>query len=119
MHVVDGLVGKRQLTAREDLDAVLVADGLARGAHHAADAVDLVAKELNAHGRFFLRGKHLDGVAVHTEQAGRVGGAGIGVAHAHQALRHLVKRNLLAHRKSGGLPIATLDRRHAAQQRAG
>ena len=30
MHVVDGLVGKRQLTAREDLDAVLVADGLAR-----------------------------------------------------------------------------------------
>ena len=30
MHVVDGLVGKRQLTAREDLDAVFVADGLAR-----------------------------------------------------------------------------------------
>ena len=30
MHVVDGLVGKRQLAAREDLDAVLVADGLAR-----------------------------------------------------------------------------------------
>ena len=30
MHVVDRLVGKRQLTAREDLDAVLVADGLAR-----------------------------------------------------------------------------------------
>ena len=30
MHVVDRIVGKRQLTAREDLDAVLVADGLAR-----------------------------------------------------------------------------------------
>ena len=30
MHVVDGLVGKRQLTAGEDLDAVLVADGLPR-----------------------------------------------------------------------------------------
>ena len=30
MHVVDGLIGKRQLTAGEDLDAVLVADGLAR-----------------------------------------------------------------------------------------
>ena len=30
MHVVDRLVGKRQLTAGEDLDAVLVADGLAR-----------------------------------------------------------------------------------------
>ena len=30
MHVVDGLVGKRQLTAREDLDTVLVADGLPR-----------------------------------------------------------------------------------------
>ena len=30
MHVVDGLVGKRQLTAGEDLDAVFVADGLAR-----------------------------------------------------------------------------------------
>ena len=56
---------------------------------------------------------------MHAEQAGRVGGAGIGVAHAHQTLRHLVKRNLLAHRKSGGLPIAALDRRHAAQQRTG
>ena len=119
MHVVDGLVGERQLAAREDLDAVLVADSLARGAHHAADAVDLVAKKLNAHGRLFLRGKHLDGVAVHTEQAGRVGGAGIGVAHAHQTLRHLVKGNLLAHRKSSGLPVATLDRRHAAQQCTG
>ena len=30
MHVVDGLVGKRQLTAGEDLDTVLVTDGLAR-----------------------------------------------------------------------------------------
>ena len=119
MHVVDGLVGKRQLATGEDLDAILVADGLARGAHHAADAVDFVAKELNAHGRLFLCGKHLDGVAVHTEQAGRVGSAGIGVAHAHQALRHLVKRNLLAHRKSSGLPVAAHDRRHAAQQRAG
>ena len=119
VHVVDGIVGKRQLTAGEDLDAVLVADGLACGAHHAADAVNLVAKELDAHGRLFLCGKHLDGVAVHAEQTGRVGGAGIGVAHAHQALRHLVKRNLLAHRKSGGLPVAALDRRHAAQQRTG
>ena len=30
MHVVDGLVGERQLAAGEDLDAVLVADGLPR-----------------------------------------------------------------------------------------
>ena len=30
MHVMDRLVGERQLAAREDLDAVLVADGLAR-----------------------------------------------------------------------------------------
>ena len=30
MHVVDGLVGKRQLTAGEDLDAVFVTDGLPR-----------------------------------------------------------------------------------------
>ena len=30
MHVVDGLVGKRQLTAGEDLDTVLVTDGLPR-----------------------------------------------------------------------------------------
>ena len=119
MHVVDRLVGKRQLAAGEDLDTVLVTDGLPRGAHHAAYAIDLVAKELNAHGRLFLRGKHLDGVAVNAEQTGRISGTGIGVAHAHQALRHLVKRNLLAHRKSGGLPIATLDRRHAAQQRTG
>ena len=119
MHVVDGLVGERQFAAGEDLDAVLVADGLARGAHHAADAIDLVAEELNTHGRLFLRGEHLDGIAVHTEQAGRVGGAGIGVAHAHQALRHLIKGNLLAHRKGGGLPVAALDRRHATQQRAG
>ena len=119
MHVVDGIVGKRQLAAGEDLDTVLVADGLPRGAHHAADAVNLVAEELDAHGRLFLCGEHLYGVAVHAEQAGRVGGTGIGVAHAHQALRHLVKRNLLAHRKGRGLPIAALDRRHAAQQRAG
>ena len=34
-------------------------------------------------------------------------------------MRHLVKRNLLAHRKGRGLPVAALDRRHAAQQRAG
>ena len=119
MHVVDSFVGQCQLATREDLDAVLIADGLARGAHHAADAVDLVAEELDAHGRLLLRGEYLDGVAVHAEQAGRIGGTCIGVAHAHQALRHLVKRNLLAHRKSGGLPIATLDRRHATQQRAG
>ena len=63
-------------------------------------------------------GEHLDGVAVNAEQTGRVGGAGIGVAHAYQTLRHLVKGNLLAHRKSSGLPVAALDRRHAAQQRA-
>ena len=119
VHVVNGIVGKRQLATGEDLDTVLVADGLPRGAHHAADAVNLVAKELDAHGRLLLRGEYLDGVAVHAEQAGRVGGAGIGVAHAHQALRHLVKRNLLAHRKSSGLPVAALDRRHATQQRAG
>ena len=119
MHVVDGVVGERELATGEDLDAVLVADGLPRRAHHAADAVDLVAEKFNAHGCLFLRGKHLDGVAVHTEQAGRVGGAGIGVAHAYQTLRHLVKGNLLAHRKSSGLPVAALDRRHAAQQRAG
>ena len=56
---------------------------------------------------------------MHAEQAGRVGGAGIGVAHAHQALRYLVKRNLLAHRKGRGLPVAALDRRYAAQQRTG
>ena len=30
MHVVDRIVGKRQLAAREDLDTVLVADGLPR-----------------------------------------------------------------------------------------
>ena len=119
VHVVDGVVGECELATGEDLDAVLVADGLARGAHHAADAVNLVAEKLNAHGRLFLRGKHLDGVAVHTEQAGRVGGTGIGVAHAHQTLRHLVKGNLLAHRKSSGLPVVALDRRHAAQQCAG
>ena len=118
VHVVDGIVGKRQLAAGEDLDTVLVADGLPRGAHHAADAVNLVAEELDAHGRLFLCGEHLDGVAVHAEQPGRVGGTGIGVAHAHQALRHLVKRNLLAHRKGRGLPIVALDRRHATQQRA-
>ena len=55
---------------------------------------------------------------MHTEQAGRVGGAGIGVAHAHQTLRHLVKGNLLANRKGRGLPVVALDRRHTAQQRA-
>ena len=119
MHVVNGIVGKRQLTAGEDLDTVLVADGLARGAHHAANAINFVAEELDAHGCLFLCGEHLDGVAVNAKQAGRIGGAGIGVAHAHQALRHLVKRNLLAHRKSSGLPVAALDRRHATQQRAG
>ena len=118
MHVVDRLVGERQLAAREDLDTILVADGLPRGTHHAADEVNLIAKKLDAHGRLFLCGEHLDGVAVHAEQAGRVGGAGIGVAHAHQTLRHLVKRNLLAHRKGRGLPVAALDWRHAAQQRA-
>ena len=119
MHVVDGVVGECELATGEDLDAVLVADGLARGTHHAADTVDLVAKKLDAHGRLFLCGKHLDGVTVHAEQAGCIGGAGIGVAHAHQALRHLVKRDLLAHRKGRGLPVAALDRRHAAQQCAG
>ena len=56
---------------------------------------------------------------MHAEQTRRVGGAGIGVAHAHQALRHLVKRNLLAHREGRGLPVAALDWRHATQQRAG
>ena len=119
VHVVNGLVGERQLAAGEDFDAVLVADGLPRGTHHAADAINLVAKELNAHGCLLLRGEHLDGITVHAEQAGCVGGTGIGIAHAHQALRHLVKRDLLAHRKGRGLPVAALDWRHATQQRAG
>ena len=119
MHVVDGVVGECELATGEDLDAVLVADGLARGTHHAADTVDLVAKKLDAHGRLFLCGKHLDGVTVHAEQAGCIGGAGIGIAHAHQALRHLIEGNLLAHRKGCRLPVAALDWRHATQQRAG
>ena len=119
VHVVNGLVGERQLAAGEDFDAVLVADGLPRGTHHAADAINLVAKELNAHGCLLLRGEHLDGITVHAEQAGRVGGTGIGIAHAHQALRHLIEGNLLAHRKGCRLPVAALDWRHATQQRAG
>ena len=84
-----------------------------------ADAVDLVAKELKTHGSLALRREDVDGVAVHAEEAGAVRRVGRRVAHGHEAARHVVKGNLLAHRKALGGEVVLARGRHAAQQRAG
>lgn len=115
---LDRLIGKGELAHGIDLHGVLVTDSLAGGRHHAADAVDLIAKELDAHRGGRLSGIDVDGVAVHMEKARRIGGIGRGVAHAHQAAGNILERRLLPHRKRGRGPIPAVARRHAAQQSA-
>ena len=116
---LDRLVGQGQLATRKDLDLVLVADGLARRGHHAADAIDLIAEELDAHRHRRLSGIDVDGVPVPPEQAGGVGGVRTGIPHAHEHARHVFERHLLAHCETRRCPIPALARRHAAEQRAG
>ena len=112
-----GVVGERQLAHGADANLLLVADGLAGARHHGADAIDLVAEELQARGRHGLSGPDIHRVAVHMEETGGVGGVGAGIAHAHERCRHLGKVRLLAHGKRGGAPVRALARRHAAEQR--
>ena len=95
----DGLVGEGHLATGHNVNGVQLANGLARGGHHAAHAVNLVTKELDAHRGRCLRGKDVDGVAMHVEGAGRrhvLGVAHVCVAHAHQQRRHVLKGDLVA-----------------------
>ena len=96
-----------------------VADGLAGRGHHAAHAVDLVAEELDAHGRGSLRGVDVDRVAVDVEGSRAVKLAGVGIAQAHEQGPHVLEGDLLAHGERGALPVARVLGRHAAQQRPG
>ena len=113
------VIGQGHLSARRNAYFLKLADGLLGRGNHAAQAVDLVAKELQAHRACGLRGKDVDGVAVHVEGAGGRRLAVVDVAHAHQQGRDLVKRDLVANRKGARRKIARAHRRHAPQQRGG
>ena len=80
----DRLVRERELAARHHAHLFQLADGLSRGGHHGANAVDLVTKELHANGRRRLRRIHIDGVAMNVKRARHVCGTRIGIAHAHE-----------------------------------
>lgn len=60
-------------------------DGLARGWHDAADLVQLVAEEVEAHRIGQVAGEHVHGAAAHGEGARAVQLAGVGVAAASRA----------------------------------
>ena len=101
-----GVVGEGNLAAGAHGDRVQVADGLAGGGHHATHAVDLVAKELHAHGRRSLRREDVDRVAVDVEGARAIELAGVGVAEAHEQRPDVLERHLVAHRERGARPVA-------------
>ena len=112
----DRLVGEGHLAAGRDRDLVQLADGLPGRGHHAADAVDLVAKELDAHRARGLRGEDVHGVTVDVEGA-RVGGlAHVRIPHAHEERGDLAKGDLVAHGEGARGVVARAHGRHAAQQ---
>ena len=113
---MNGIVGKRKLATGINLDRIGIADRLTSRRNHMANTVELVAKELHAHGRRGLRGIDVHGIAVHVEIARFGRRIGRRVAHGHKTCGHLLKRNLVAHGKGRGLPIAALARGYAAQQ---
>ena len=116
----DGLVGEGHLATGHNVNGVQLANGLARGGHHAAHAVDLVAKELDAHRGRCLRGKDVDGVAMHVEGAGRchvLGVAHVCVAHAHQQRRHVLKGQLITNGEGARGKVAGACWGHATQKR--
>ena len=113
------LVREGELAARAHRDALQVADRLARGGHHAPHAVDLVAKELDAHGRGGLGREDVDGVAVDVEGARPVDLARVRISQTHEQGTHVLEGHLVAHGKRRARPVARAHGRHAAQQRAG
>ena len=119
LRTSDGLVGEGHLATGHNVNGVQLADGLARGGHHAANAVHLVAKELHANGGRGLRGVHVHGVAVHVEGTRRGHVRGVRVAHAHQQARHVLKVHLVAHAEGAAGEVGRALGRHAAQQGAG
>ena len=95
----DGLVGEGHLAAGHNVNGVQLADGLTRGGNHAAYAVNLVTKELDAHRGRCLRRKDVNGVSVHVESAGHChifGVTHVRVSHAHQQWRHILEGDLVA-----------------------
>ena len=113
------LVREGHLAAGAHRDGLQLADGLARGGHHAADAVDLVAKELQAHGRGGLGGPDVHHVAVDVEGAGGVNLPVVRIAHAKKKRRHVLEGHLVPHGKRAGGKVAAAHGRHAAQKRVG
>ena len=116
----DGLVGEGHLAAGNHVNGVQLADGLARGGHHAAHTVNLVAKELDAHRRGCLRGEHVDGVSMHVKGSGCshvLGIAHVRVAHPYKQGRHVLEGNLVPHGEGARGKVARARRRHATQER--
>ena len=113
------LVGEGELATRGHRHLAQLADRLPRRGDHATHAVDLVAKELQAHGACRLRGPHVDGVAVHVEGAGRASLAVIVVAHANEQRGDVLEGDLLAHGKAARREVPRALGRHAAQQGVG
>ena len=118
MHAMHRVVGKRKFPTGENLDLLLVADGLARRGDHPANTIDLIAEELDAHRLPRLRRKDIYAVAVNTEKPWHIGRVGRGVPHAHKRARHIFERSLLAHGKRGRGPVPAFGRRDAAQKSA-
>ncbi len=115
-QTVHRVVSEREFAAGVNLYRLLVANGLARRRNHAADAIDLVAKKLNAHGRRRLRRKDINRVAVHMEKPWGVRLVSRGVPHTYQTRRYILKRNLLSHRKRSRSPVGAFARRHTTQE---
>ena len=101
-------------------------DGLARGWHDAADLVQLVAEEVEAHRIGQVAGEHVHGAAAHGEGARAVQLAGVGVAGGFQGAgqvsqlldaldAHILK--LLASRKRDRPRGVRFHRRQQTQKR--
>ncbi len=113
------LVSEGILAGRLKLHRIQIADGLPCGRHQAPDAVDLVAKELQAHGVGALSWIYVHIVTVDAKGAWLRCLAQVPVAGREQRPADLLIGHLLAHLVAKGLPKGHLCRRHPAQKRPG
>lgn len=75
---------------REQVDAGLLPDDLARQGVQRLDRLDLVAEHLDPHGELLVHRDDLDRVAAHPERPPREGQVVARVLHLHEPAQHLV-----------------------------
>ena len=79
-------VGYRELAHREDVHFVQRGNGLPGRGKEAADLVELVAEEIEAHRVCQVARVHIDGTSLHAERARAIELPGVFVAHGNQAM---------------------------------